>query len=152
MSCPKCNHKELVRDGIVGGRQRYLCKSCRYRHTVQERGKSSILKRQALELYLEGLGFRSIGRFLKVSNVSVLNWIRRYGKELEELRQEKSETIETMEMDELHSYIGSKKTIAGCGWLLIELGSESSRSSWVVVGQGQGSSFGKRSKDLNPNK
>jgi len=29
------------------------------------RGKSPDVKRPALELYLEGLGFRSIGRFLK---------------------------------------------------------------------------------------
>jgi DNA-binding NarL/FixJ family response regulator len=29
------------------------------------------VKRQALQLYLEGLGFRSIGRFLGVSHVSV---------------------------------------------------------------------------------
>jgi hypothetical protein len=30
--------------------------------------KSSAVKRQALELYLEGLGFRSIGRFLQCSH------------------------------------------------------------------------------------
>ncbi|MFT4967609.1 MAG: transposase, partial [Candidatus Deianiraeaceae bacterium] len=34
------------------------------------------LKRLALELYLEGLGFRSISRILKVSHVSIYNWIR----------------------------------------------------------------------------
>ena len=31
------------------------------------------IKRQALQLYLEGLGFRAIGRLLGVSNVAVLN-------------------------------------------------------------------------------
>ena len=34
------------------------------------------IKRQAVELYLEGLGFRSIGRFLNVSHVAAYNWIR----------------------------------------------------------------------------
>ena len=62
--CPKCGSEKCVKDGIVKGKQRYRCKHCNFRHTVQYRGKSPDVKRQALELYLEGLGFRSIGRFL----------------------------------------------------------------------------------------
>ena len=37
------------------------------------------VRQQALKLYLEGLGFRAIGRELNVSNVTVLNWVRAYG-------------------------------------------------------------------------
>ena len=55
--CPKCSSEKYVKDGKVKGRQRYRCKSCGYRHTVQHRGKSPEIKRQALEMYLEGLGF-----------------------------------------------------------------------------------------------
>jgi transposase-like protein len=40
------------------------------------------MKKLALHMYLEGLGFRAIGRLLGVSNVSVLNWIRSFGKEV----------------------------------------------------------------------
>ncbi|GHT17441.1 hypothetical protein FACS189429_1530 [Bacteroidia bacterium] len=65
------------------------------------------MKKQALYLYLEGLGFRSIGRFLGVSNVSVLNWIRSFGKEVQSLNAE-SQEIEMVEADEMHSYIGQK--------------------------------------------
>jgi transposase-like protein len=35
--CPKCKRVECIeciKDGIVGGRQRYRCKACGYRHTV----------------------------------------------------------------------------------------------------------------------
>ena len=74
-NCPKCQSATCVKDGIVQGRQRYRCKGCRYRHTVKERGLGADKKRQALELYLEGLGFRSIGRFLRCSHVAVYNWI-----------------------------------------------------------------------------
>jgi transposase-like protein len=42
------------------------------------------MKKQALHLYLKGLSFRSTWRFLEVSNVSILNWVRSYGKEIEE--------------------------------------------------------------------
>ncbi len=71
ITCPKCGCEESTKDGIVKGRQRHKCKSCGDRHTVQHcgGGKSFTLKRQALELYLEGLGFRSIGR---ISNAVML--------------------------------------------------------------------------------
>lgn len=114
---------------MVRGRQRWRCRECGYRHTVQQRGKEAHLKRQAVELYLEGLGFRSIGRFLKVSHVAVYNWIRRFGEKLSALRS--ANEIEIVEMDEMHTYIGSKKTIAGYGLLLIVLG-ESSSSARLV--------------------
>ncbi|OAV71428.1 Transposase [Bacteroidales bacterium Barb6] len=68
-------------------------------------------KKQALQLYLEGSGFRSIGSLLGVSNVSVLNWIRKYGKEVPELNLESKET-ETVEVGEMHSYTGSKKLLS----------------------------------------
>jgi hypothetical protein len=61
-------------------------------------------------LYLEGLGFRSIGRILEVSNVSVLNWIRSFGKEVKEVRSENKET-EMVKVDVMHSYTGSKKLL-----------------------------------------
>ena len=120
MKCPKCNSENQVKDGIVKGKQRFLCKQCQYRFTVEYRGKPIELKRAALFLYLEGLGFRSIERFLKVSNVSVMNWIKSFGKEIENIRKA-GEPVKIVEIDELHSYIGLKKTMFGSGVLLIDL-------------------------------
>ena len=120
-NCPKCKNTNLRKDGIVKQKQRFLCKKCNYRFTVEHIGKSEKLKRNALILYLEGLGFRSIGRFLNVSHVSVYNWIKAFGKTLEDLRS--SDEIEVVEIDEMHTYIGSKKTTVGSGLLLIEMGS-----------------------------
>ena len=121
MQCPKCNTDDYTNDGIVKSKQRYKCKKCNYRYTVQIKStaKPKELKRFALILYLEGLGFRSIGRILKVSNVSVLNWIRDFGKSVLELKSD--DEIEVVEMDEMHTYIGQKKTTAGYGLLLIEM-------------------------------
>jgi len=123
-SCPKCKSKNIRKDGIVKSRQRYLCKGCMYRFTVEKRGKPDSLKRDALVLYLEGLGFRSIGRFLKVSHVAVFNWIKGFGEKLDEFRN--PDDIEIIELDEMHTYIGQKKTIVGSGLLLIEMGTGSS--------------------------
>jgi transposase-like protein len=47
----------------------YECKACRYHYTVAKKSdvKSIETGRMALGLYLEGLGFRVIGRMLKIS-------------------------------------------------------------------------------------
>ena len=94
------------------GRQRYKCKGCGCNYTVELKStaKPKSLKIQALHMYLEGLGFRSIGRILGVSNVSVLKWIREFGQKAQELNRENHQ-IEMVEVDEMHLYIGSKKTL-----------------------------------------
>src|ERR1017187_2835306 len=98
--CPKCKSIEIVKNGFLRGLQRYHCKECAYNYTVIQKSTSasSEQKRLALEMYLEGLGFNSIGRILKVSHVSVLNWIRAFGKKAEDIRSEKE--IKVMELDE----------------------------------------------------
>jgi transposase len=80
---------------------------------------------------IEGLGFRSIGRFLGVSHVSVQKWIKKFGQDLEELKSENE--ISIVELDEMHTYIGNKKNIAGSGLLLIEL--EKSSSTVLLVAE-----------------
>jgi transposase len=109
---------------------------------VQQRGKDVHIKRQAVELYLEGLGFRSIGRFLNVSHVAAYNWIRGCGKKLETLRSD--DAIDVVEMDEMHTYIGSTKTPAGYGWLLIGLGEGASSARLAQGTRPREASSGKK--------
>jgi transposase len=131
-NCPKCKSKNFRKDGIVKSRQRYFCKDCKNRFTVEQIGKPNNLKKDALILYLEGLGFRSIGRVLHVSHVAVFNWIKSFGEKLDEFRNPSE--IQVMELDEMHTYIGQKKTTAGYGFLLIEMGTD---SSTVKLAQGE---------------
>ncbi len=128
MKCPRCKSNEKTKDGIVKQRQRYKCKECNFRYTVANGSgaKPLYLRKVALQLYLEGLGFRSIGRILEVSNVTVLNWIRSFGEQVTELKS--SEPVIYTEMDEMHTYVGQKKTINGYGLLLIDMGKNSSIS------------------------
>ena len=144
MNCPKCGKVASCKDGVVNGRQRYLCRDCKYRYTVQTRSGTAdaAQKRMALELYLEGLGFRSIGRVLKYSHVAAFNWIKEFGKSLEDIKN--TAPVEVMELDEMHTYIGSKKTIAGCGLLLIELGKNSSPARLVIGEQSLAKKCGKK--------
>ena len=147
--CPKCSFEKCVKDGIVNGKQRYRCKSCDFRHTVQHRGKSPDVKRQALELYLEGLGFRSIGRFLKCSHVTVYNWIKSFGEAAKELRSDS--VLEVVEMDEMHTYVSLKKTTAGYGLLLIDMEKDSSTAYWAPATRQPANNCGTpyRTKKLN---
>jgi transposase-like protein len=112
-NCPKCQTEQCSKDGIVRGKQRYRCKSCGYRHTVTYKWYSESDKQRALAMYLEGLGFRSIGRLLGCSHVAVYQWIKQYG-EKDRLNLPATEH-EVVEMDEGHPSIGSKKTLVGCG-------------------------------------
>jgi len=143
-TCPKCKSMDICKNGIVKQKQRYLCKKCKYCFTVEHIGKPDNYKRDALILYLEGLGFRSIGRFLKVSHVAVFNWIKKFGKQLDEIRS--SDDIEVVEIDEMHTYIGSKKNFVGYGLLLIEMGSNSSTVKLALGEPKQENDFGKRLK------
>jgi transposase len=143
-NCPKCKSKNIRKDGIVKQRQRYICKECKYRFTVESVGKSEKIKRDALILYLEGLGFRSIGRLLKVSHVAVFNWIKSFGDKLDGLRSDNE--LDVVEIDEMHTYIGLKKTTVGFGLLLIEMGTDSSIVRLAHREPKQAKHSGKRSK------
>ena len=79
MTCKRCGGNDSHKNGMMNGKQRYRCKICGFNYTTGYRGKPLEVRQQALKLYLEGLGFRAIGRILGVSNVTVLNWVRAYG-------------------------------------------------------------------------
>jgi transposase-like protein len=120
MKCPDCKSESSVKNGIIKGVQRYKCKSCGCNYTVgyEQVSEKEKKRRFGLSMYLEGLGFHSIGRLLNVSHVTVMNWVKKYGKELSSIRNTKP--VRIMELDEMHSYVGRKKTTDGFGLVLIE--------------------------------
>jgi len=85
-TCPKCESQACIKDGVIKEKQRFKCKTCSYRHTVTQRGLGLDIRRQALQLYLAGLGFRSIGRLLQCSHVTVSQWINAHGESVKSIR------------------------------------------------------------------
>ena len=73
LNCPRCSSADRVKSGAMNGHQRYKCKIGQYLYTVSR--KADILKATqrclAVTLYLEGLGFLSIGRILRFSHVAI---------------------------------------------------------------------------------
>lgn len=59
-------------------------------------------------MYVDGMGFRQIGRQLHVDHVSVMNWVKDYTAQLPDAPV--PEEAEIVEMDEIYTYIGKKKT------------------------------------------
>ncbi len=110
----------MVKSGHVKGRQRYQCKRCGYLYSVSQKSDNATeaQRRMALTLYVEALGIRSIGRLLGFSHVAIYQWDKTFG---ERIRQLKASPAQIVERDEMHSYVGHKKTIAGSGLLLTDL-------------------------------
>ena len=131
-NCPKCNSERTFKFGIVRNKQRYKCKDCSFNYTsLLPSGKPQELKRKALQLYLEGLGFRAIGRIIGVSQVSIMNWIKNFGENLPVAPKPKN--VEIMELDEMWHYVRKKNGKDGYGSLFVEVPRKSSTLQWVVV-------------------
>ena len=110
LNCPRCCSVARVKSGVINGPQRYKCKECQYLYTVPHKSDTSTpaQRRLAVTLYLEGLGFRSIGRILGFSHVAIYQWINALGKEVTQIKRHAAQIVD---MDELHSYVGIKKLL-----------------------------------------
>lgn len=111
-TCLHCNATALVKAGCnPSGSQRYQCKVChRYcTPTPNPQGYSEPERKRALEFYLEGLGLRRIARFLNTHHQTIANWINQYHAQLPHTPPQPP-TSEVTELDELYTFVGSKKT------------------------------------------
>lgn len=136
MKCYRCESEDFVKAGIANGHQRYHCKGCSlyYTRKPQERYSKEV-KECALRMVADGMGFRQVERALGVSHVSVMKWVRAQGEKI--LRQAhkrmKEKHYEMVELDELCTFIQSKKDAGGCGFLLIELADASLPTNLAAV-------------------
>ena len=114
--CPHCQSAERqVKSGFNRtGTQRLQCQSCRRQYTPAPNplGYDDKTREAALKLYLEGNGFRRIGRLLSVNHQSVANWVNSAHARLKarQAPASESEAAGTLEMDELFTFVGAKKS------------------------------------------
>ena len=112
MRCLKCNDEHNQnKDGFTkAGSQRYRCKKCGTRYTPEkkEQGYGKEMRTLAIRMYADGLNFRQIGRHLQISHTTVMNWVKEHAEKLPEAPV--PEEVYTVEMDELYTFIGDKKT------------------------------------------
>ncbi len=112
IQCPHCSSPERqTKSGHARtGSQRYRRKECQRIYTPDPKplGYPEEIKREAVRLYLEGTNFRRIGRILGVNHQSVVNWVNSYHASLPAAEQSVARP-ETLEVDELFTFVGSKK-------------------------------------------
>ena len=110
--CPRCKSTEKQNKAgfTQAGSQRYRCMLCgkKYTPVPKEQGYSDDVRLRAVELYVDGMNLRRIGRQLGVSPQSVLNWVNAHAAGLPPAPQ--PDQVEVVEMDELHTFIEHKKT------------------------------------------
>lgn len=144
--CKYCGSKKVVKDGMLKGRQRYLCKECkRTSRCGDAREKYPIEKKiQAIKLYTEGMGMRSIERIEKVPIALLVHWFRNFGKMIREklsaiIIPDNVKDIAILEADELFTYYQKKQK--AYVWLVvdrdrnkvIDIVISKTREKWVFV-------------------
>jgi len=113
--CKKCGSENAVRNGVVGGRQRYRCKACgcNYRAGDARTDEGTAAKKAMCALlYSMAKGsFRALGRAFGRSHTLIYRWVREFGESLPE--PDVPGGIAEMEFDEMWHFVGSKKTSFG---------------------------------------
>jgi len=112
MKCPKCESE--VKQHKVGkntsGSQRYRCYLCGCKYTPEKKPHSydPEFRQRAVQLYVDGMNLRRIGRHLGVHHQSIANWAKAHAEKLPVAPV--PDKVENAEMDELFTFIGDKKT------------------------------------------
>ncbi len=127
--CKHCGETNLVKNGNVKNKQRYLCKSCNrtFREGDIRQKYGMVEKLRVLKLYIEGVGIRAIERLEGISSPVIIHWIREFAKILKdklvstEIPSDPRE-ISILEVDELFTYYQKKVKKPMCGLLWTETG------------------------------
>ena len=73
---------------------------------------SDEMRRQAVQLYADGMNYRQTGRHLGVDHVTVMNWVKAHVDQLPAAEEAVEAPAHIVEMDELHTFVGRKKQVA----------------------------------------
>lgn len=111
MHCPYCKSTDIRKNGKRKSKQNHICKHCG-RQFIDiynpPKGYSDEIKQQCLKLYVNGMGFRAIERSTGVHHTTIIYWVKQLGMQLPDA-PESSEIPEVGELDELETFVRSKK-------------------------------------------
>ncbi len=119
MKCPECQSSHIRKNGIKRGKQNHICIGCGRQFVVRNeapKGYSDEFKRECLKMYVNGMGLRGIERVKGVHHTTVMTWVKKVGGRLPD-GYEPDTIPQVGELDELQTFVGSKKTKSGSGLL-----------------------------------
>jgi transposase-like protein len=111
MECPECNSTHIRKNGIKRGKQNHICVNCRRQFVDSPqttRGYSETVKRECLNMYVNGMGFRGIERVKGVHHTTLITWVKQVGERLPNAYAPDQIPV-VGELDELETFIGQKK-------------------------------------------
>ncbi len=118
MQCPECKSEHIRKNGKNRqGKQNYVCAKCDRQFITDYEaylGYSEDFKRECLKMYVNGMGFRAIERVKGVHHTTIITWVKEVGELLPD-SYEPEIIPQVGELDELETFIGSKKTRSGKG-------------------------------------
>lgn len=110
MPCEQDQH--VIKSGLNRtGSQRYRCQACRRYFTTQPKpeGYDLALRKPALQLYLRRHQFSSYRAGIRHYHQSVSNWVPQPAQALPATAPDQTPS-ETIELDELYTFVQQKKT------------------------------------------
>ncbi len=117
MQCPECRSTHIRKNGHRKGKQNHICVDC-HRQFINDyqphRGYSDEMRRECLKMYVNGMGFRGIERVKGVHHTTVISWVKAVGELLPDAYSP-DQIPEVGELDELETFVHSKKLKSGSG-------------------------------------
>lgn len=103
----------MVKNGFnPSGSQKYVCRKCKRVTTPFPTpvGASAETKQRAINIVLDGGSFRSAARQVGVTHAIVLAWFKDAAAQVPDEPVKPTHTPEQIELDELFTFVGAKKT------------------------------------------
>ena len=133
LCCKRCGSAKSVKNGLMRGKQRYLCKACGLNFTdTPPRGLPLAMKVTAVLLYLSGLSMNRTAKLLGVSTPTVMTWIGRFAEVYAQKPEPEGRAV-VVELDEMSHFLKKRPTSSGSGRLGIVLRGEWLTGSAAVV-------------------
>ena len=103
--CKRCGSAEHVKNGLMRGKQRYLCKTCGLAFTdTPARGKPLAMKAAAVLLYVSGLSMNRTAKLLGVSTPTIQAWLEQFAAAFAQKPEPESRAV-VIELDEMWHYV-----------------------------------------------
>lgn len=83
MFCLKCQSNQIIKNGVVWGKQRFKCRTCGFQFTPERsNGHELTDKATALALCHLGISRNQVSKILNISQPSVTRWTHEFPKQL----------------------------------------------------------------------
>src|SRR4051812_18454877 len=121
LRCKRCRSEEHVKNGLMRGQQRHLCKDCDLNFTnTPTRGKPLALKAATVLLYVSGLSMNRTAKLPGVSTPTIQAWLEQFAATYAQKPEPEGRAV-VIELDEMWHYLKKSPSRSGSGKLGIVL-------------------------------